>query len=111
MGIYETTLYYYGRLLSRKAYQRLQDSCTDLDKFIEPVGNNYYILHAPGRCAKNINDWQEPSGSELETLTELIKIASNSQDEQPATYMCEIQWSTLNLPADDARPIRNIRID
>jgi hypothetical protein len=110
MGIYETKVCYYGRLRSSEAYQRLESSGALRDEYIKRVGNGYWILHAPGRYARDMNDWQDPSEDQLETLKNLIRIASGRHDEEPATYMCEIQWSTLNLPTDDASPVRNIRL-
>ena len=48
--------------------------------------------------------WENVSEADLDTLKELVKVASGGrEEEEPAVYICEIAWDTYFLGEDEKR--------
>ena len=63
MGLYWTTKLYYGRLLSKKAFDRLMASSPNAveatKSYLKDLNASpaRWILHAPQRCLKVVGTW------------------------------------------------------
>jgi hypothetical protein len=125
MGIYTTTYVYFGRMLRTETKERLPESA---EPFLTKLSDEHWLLNAPSRLvclsqtdpviepnerrngfvtwaearraieAKDaLERWEATSDEELAELGRLVALAAG-QYAIAKTYICEVQWSTLNLP-------------
>ena len=140
MGIYTTTILYHGRMLSPVGHQRVETLptrgyitkvCQDrwvlhapgkcltlgsLDPVIEDhekvsgfVKQNE-IDNLLSRHLKLKAEWSSATSAQVEELNALVRAAADDETAEAGTYMCELEWSTLEGNTDNSSLIYNIKV-
>lgn len=137
MGIYWRTTLYHGRLLSPAAFKRLSNTNMPSQKsghYISRICPDRWIVHAPrmrlvlgnmdpiidaqekeidrmfARQSKLNTEWSSTEAAELQELKKLVVLAADDETAEPGTYMCEVQWSSLEPDVDDSHLTYNLRV-
>lgn len=55
-------------------------------------------------------EWSSTEAAELQELKKLVVLAADDETAEPGTYMCEVQWSTLEPDVDDSCLTYNLRV-
>ena len=57
-------------------------------------------LNVPAKPERK-RSWLSATPEEIEMLKELVRLAAGDSTAEPATYICETCWSTLDLDSND----------
>lgn len=55
-------------------------------------------------------EWSSSKAADLQELKKLVVLAASDETAEPGTYICEVQWTTLEPDIDDCCLTYNLRV-